>query len=123
MIVIYINQLLKKQQFRDILQNLMNCIQLLLIAHTVPLLKTTNQICTTLLHKNCMIIINYITFLSSSNIIWILLIYRSVISNAEEIFEIDQASWNNFMYVGCYARDIIKYLKQREVSTIFIDDY
>jgi len=52
-----------------------------------------------------------------------LLIYRSVNSNAEEIFEIDQSSWNNFMYVGCYARDIIKYLKQREVNTIFIDNY
>jgi len=49
-----------------------------------------------------------------------LLIYRSVNSNAGEIFEIDQASWNNFMYVGCYARDITNYLKQREVNTIFI---
>jgi len=27
------------------------------------------------------------------------------------------------MYVGCYARDIIKYLKQREVNAIFIENY
>jgi len=27
------------------------------------------------------------------------------------------------MYVGCYARDIIKYLKKREVNTIFIVNY
>lgn len=46
----------------------------------------------------------------------------SVIRNAEEIFEIDQASWNNFMYVGCYARDIIKYLKQRE-DNFTVTDY
>lgn len=45
-----------------------------------------------------------------------LFIYRSDNRNVEEVFEIDQASWNNFMYVGCYARDIIKYLRQREVS-------
>ncbi|XP_050062252.1 G2/mitotic-specific cyclin-B3 [Aphis gossypii] len=45
----------------------------------------------------------------------------SVNSNAEEIFEIDQASWNNFIYVGCYARDIIKYLRKREDHFIITD--
>uniref|UniRef100_A0A2S2NNZ8 G2/mitotic-specific cyclin-B3 n=1 Tax=Schizaphis graminum TaxID=13262 RepID=A0A2S2NNZ8_SCHGA len=45
----------------------------------------------------------------------------SVNSNAEEIFEIDQSSWNNFIYVGCYARDIIKYLRQREDHFIVTD--
>lgn len=48
----------------------------------------------------------------------IFLIYRSVNCNEEEIFEIDQNSWNNFMYVGCYARDIFKYLKRREVNDV-----
>jgi len=62
-----------------------------------------------------MLIINY-HFLIYNNIVLVLFYYRSVNSNAEEIFEIDQASWNNFIYVGCYARDIIKYLRQREVS-------
>ncbi|XP_025198112.1 G2/mitotic-specific cyclin-B3 [Melanaphis sacchari] len=45
----------------------------------------------------------------------------SVNSNEEEIFEIDQASWNNFIYVGCYARDIMKYLRQREDHFIITD--
>ncbi|XP_025418291.1 G2/mitotic-specific cyclin-B3 isoform X1 [Sipha flava] len=39
---------------------------------------------------------------------------QEVTCNEDEIFETDQAHWNNFMYVGCYAREIFKYLRQRE---------
>lgn len=41
-------------------------------------------------------------------------IYRCV-APKEEVFEIDKTNWNDFVYVGCYARDIFKYLRQREV--------
>lgn len=54
------------------------------------------------------------------------LIYRSVNSKKddEEVFEIDKTNWNDFLYMGCYARDIFKYLKQREVSyTMIVFEY
>lgn len=47
-----------------------------------------------------------------------MIFYRSVNNIEDEIFEIDQNSWSNFLYVGCYARDIFKYLKRREVNTL-----
>lgn len=48
-------------------------------------------------------------------------IYRNIdCTNNDEIFEIDQTNWSDFMYMGCYARDIFKYLRQREVSYYFI---
>ncbi|XP_050438913.1 G2/mitotic-specific cyclin-B3 isoform X2 [Adelges cooleyi] len=39
----------------------------------------------------------------------------------EEIFEIDQSSWNNFVYVGCYAKDIFRYLRAREEQFLVTD--
>ncbi|XP_050527673.1 G2/mitotic-specific cyclin-B3 [Daktulosphaira vitifoliae] len=43
------------------------------------------------------------------------------VEEEEEIFEIDQTSWNNFVFVGCYARDIFKYLRNREEQFVITD--
>lgn len=43
-------------------------------------------------------------------------VYSSINCHDEEIFEIDLTNFNDFIYVGCYARNIFNYLRQREVS-------
>lgn len=47
-------------------------------------------------------------------------IFRSSNNCKGNIFEIDELNWNNFIYVGCYAQDIFKYFRHREVGCIIL---
>lgn len=86
-------------------------------------MKITIQNCISLLYTNCIwLIILYILKLRDFWFCYIdlYIINRSVqCEKNEEVFEIDKANWSDFMYVGCYAREIFKYLKQREVRYSF----
>lgn len=67
--------------------------------------------------QELLVYINYGLF------VWLILtfIYRSSINCKDaqiDTFEIDEVNWNNLLYVGCYAREIFEYLRQREVSYI-----